>query len=141
MRPVQVQVIAFAPTVFYHCQHCELTFRQVGFGRDIQREQARTSLPKDLLQDFRDLSVWVHSLHERYGNRVRVRVVDAASIEGFFKSLRYGVRRYPAVVVDGRRGYDWDDLSALSEGIERSVAEAATAGSARKRAEGGGAEA
>jgi hypothetical protein len=29
-------------------------------------------------------------------------VVDAASIEGFYKSIKYGVRRYPAVIVDGR---------------------------------------
>jgi hypothetical protein len=114
MRPVQVQIIAFAPTVFYHCQHCELTFREAGFGDRFHREQAREALPEDLLQDYRDLSVWAHSLMQRHGSGVRVKVVDAASIEGFMKSLRHGIRRYPAVVVDGRSAHDWKDLETLT---------------------------
>jgi hypothetical protein len=122
MRPVQVQIIAFAPTVFYHCQHCELTFREAGFGDRFHREQAREALPEDLLQDYRDLSVWAHSLMQRHGSGVRVKVVDAASIEGFLKSLRHGIRRYPAVVVDGRSAHDWKDLESLTEAIDRSFA-------------------
>jgi hypothetical protein len=33
-------------------------------------------------------------------DRLVVKVIDAASIEGVFKSLRYNARRYPAVIVN-----------------------------------------
>jgi hypothetical protein len=118
MKPVDVQIITYAPTVFYHCQHCELTFGQMGFGDRIHREQARSALPEDLREDFAVLSDSVHELLERFGERLRVRVVDAASIEGFWKSLRFRAHKLPAVIVDGRRhdaGKHYEDLAALVE--------------------------
>ncbi len=102
-RPVTVQVIAYAPTVFRHCQHCELAFANIGVGQRIQQEEAATALPAELLQEFQQVSDWVHALLMRHGDRVKVSVVDAASLEGVWKSLRHGVRRYPAVVVDGQK--------------------------------------
>ncbi len=103
VRQVTVQVIAYAPTVFRHCQHCEVAFAGLGFAEKMHKAEAANALPDDLLQEFQQVSDWVHSLFERYGGRVRVSVVDAASIEGVWKSLRHGVRRYPAIVVDGEK--------------------------------------
>lgn len=100
-RPITVQVITYAPTVFRHCQHCEVAFAGVGFAEKMHRSEAVNALPDDLMQEFQQVSDWVHSLLQRHGDRVKVSVVDAASIEGVWKSLRHGVRRYPAVVVDG----------------------------------------
>jgi hypothetical protein len=115
MRPVSVQVIAYAPTTFRHCQHCEVAFEGLGLGERIHRAEARDALPDDLLTDFARVSDWVHRLLERHGPRVAVTVVDAASIEGFWKSLRHRARRYPAVVVDGRTV----DLDGAGEVIDR----------------------
>jgi hypothetical protein len=123
MQPVQVLVITYAPTVFYHCQHCEVTFQQMGVGDRIHRQHARESLPDDLREEFAELSDWIHSLIDRYGDRVHVRIVDAASIEGFWKSLRYGARRYPFVVVDGHHKYTGKDWRLLDQVIERSLEE------------------
>jgi hypothetical protein len=61
---------------------------------------------------------------ERFGRRVRLKVVDAASIEGVLKSLRYGIRRYPAVVVHGGDRFVGPDLHAALPTIERRVEEA-----------------
>jgi hypothetical protein len=102
---VDVQLITYAPTVFYHCQHCEIAFSEVGLGDRVHREQALAALPEDLRRDFEDLSAQVHEVVERFGNKVRVRVVDAASIEGVFKSLRFRAHNYPAMIVNGHR-YD-----------------------------------
>jgi hypothetical protein len=121
MRPVRVEVITYTPTFFYHCQHCELTFQQMGVGERIHREQAAESLPEELRHEFDALSLWAHGLIERYGQRIRLRVVDAASVEGFWKSLRYGVRRYPAVVVDGTEKHIGTDLESVWPAIERRV--------------------
>ncbi|HXG41025.1 MAG TPA: hypothetical protein VNJ28_08785 [Candidatus Limnocylindrales bacterium] len=101
-QPLSVQVIAYAPTVFTHCQHCEVTFAEVGLGERLRREAAASALPDDLALEFARLSDWVRRLVDRFGSRIHVKVVDAASIEGVLLSLRHGVWRYPAVIVGGR---------------------------------------
>ena len=133
MEPLLVQVITYAPTAYYHCQHCELTFKEMGFGDGVHREQARESLPEDLLDDFHHLADWIASLHERYGDRLRVKVIDATSLEGVWRSLRYGARRYPFIVIDGRHKHTGGDFSSLEPQIDRSLAEAGLA-----EAKGGG---
>jgi|SRR5579884_1061759 hypothetical protein len=102
MRPITVEVITYAPTVFFHCQHCELTFSEAGLGTKLHREQAASALPEDLDREFARLADWFSTLHRRYGPRIRLRVVDAASMEGVLRSLRHRVFRYPAVLVNGR---------------------------------------
>ena len=119
MRPVKVQLIAYAPTAFFHCQHCELTFQEMGIGERIRREEAAQALPDDLRRQYGEISAWLHDLVERFGDRLTVRLVDVASIEGFFKSLRYRARRYPAVVVQGPHTYVGTDLDEARKVIER----------------------
>ena len=125
MQPLSVQVITYAPTIFRHCQHCEVAFDGIGLGERIHRNEAADALPDDLATDFARVSDWVHGLLERHGPRVAVSVIDAASIEGFWKSLRHRARRYPAVVVDGRTvqvGAD-GDLTRAGELIDRTLDE------------------
>ncbi len=117
-KAVRVEIIAYAPTAFYHCQHCEVTFQEVGFGRGIRGEQLAHALPEDLLRDYQVLSEGVRALTDYYCGQVIVKVIDAASVEGFWKSLRYGVRRYPAVIVEGKgkcSGTDWATVRRLVE--------------------------
>lgn len=122
-RPVRVEIIALTPTVFYHCQHCELVWQHTGFSDAVRREEAKNSLPPDLREEFQRLSTWVHSLWMRYGRRIRVNVVDAASLEGWWKSFLYRVRRYPAIVVDRREIHVGSDFEAVEPVIERHVAQ------------------
>jgi hypothetical protein len=119
MKPVSVQVITYAPTTFYHCQHCEVVFKEIGIGERLRRREAAEALPEDLALEFQDVSDWVHRLLERHGGQVRIDVLDAASIRGFVTSLRHRVGRYPAVIVDGRRaaiGLPFDGLDAMIDG-------------------------
>jgi hypothetical protein len=116
-------VIAYAPVAFFHCQHCEVVWQQAGAGNSFHREQVSSSLPEDLRQEYQKLSEWVRKMLDTYGARVAFRVIDAASIEGWLKSLRYGIHEYPAVIVDHRQkivGCDFDRASALiRENVER----------------------
>jgi hypothetical protein len=96
----------------------------MGFGDRVHREQAKESLPDDLRDEFHHLADWIASLHDRYGDRLRVKVIDATSLEGVWRSLRYGARRYPFVVIDGRHKHTGTDFSALEPYINRSLAEA-----------------
>jgi glutaredoxin len=136
MEPVSVQVITYAPTVFRHCQHCEVAIAGIGLGERIHRAEAQNALPDDLLQDFQQVSDFVHSLLERHGPRVRVSVIDAASIEGVWKSLRHGVRRYPAVVVDGRDRLSGTAFEQIDRVIEARLREHARAAEKIERRSG-----
>ena len=133
MKPVAVQVIAYAPTIFYHCQHCEVVFQEMGIGERLRRREAAEALPPDLARDFQAVSDWVHALLARHGARVRVDVLDAASIKGVLTSLRHRVSRYPAVIVDGRRTSAGLDFSAADDEIDRKVAAATAQPSTRVR--------
>jgi hypothetical protein len=117
--PVRVEIVTYAPTVFTHCQQCEVTFREAGLGKHALREQAQDSLPPELLAEFQSVSDWVHGLVHRYGDEVRFRLVDAVSIEGVFKSFLHRARRYPSIVVDGET---FEDLAEAEVAIAAKVA-------------------
>ncbi len=93
----------------------------MGLGRKVHREQLEAGLPDDLAQEFHRLSDWSHTLPERFGQSVALRLVDVASLEGFFKSLIHRVGRYPAFVVDGKR-YMGSDFSRVDALIAESLA-------------------
>jgi hypothetical protein len=115
MGTVQVEILTYAPTEFYHCQHCELVWDSVGFGKNIRTEQRANALPADLQAEFTAIADWVASAHERYGDRLNFKVVDVASLEGFVKALRHRTRHFPAFVVDGSEriiGFDPQRLDA-----------------------------
>jgi hypothetical protein len=121
---VDVEVITYTPTVYYHCQHCELTFQEMGFGDRMHREQFKDSLPQDLREEFQDLSDWLHDLLHRHGDRIAIKLVDAASIEGVWKSLRYRLRRYPAVIVNRKEKRIGSDFESVERVIDSYVAAA-----------------
>jgi hypothetical protein len=122
VEPVRVDVIAYAPTAFFHCRHCEITFQQMGIGGRMRRMEAAESLPPDLQLEYLDLSEWIHELRDRHGHRVAVRVIDAASVLGVWTSLRHRVRSYPAVRVGGRGPWVRHDYRTLDPVIDRLVA-------------------
>ncbi len=115
MRPVTVEIIAYTPTEFFHCMHCEVVFREGGIGQKIHAEQRGASLPPALAEQYSEIGAWATELADRYGERVRFQIVDAVSLEGAFKSLRYRLGRLPAIVVDGRDRCDGRDLDRASE--------------------------
>ena len=124
MKPVSVQVITYAPTMFSHCQHCELTFREMGIGEQNRQREAAEALPDDLVREFQDVSDWVHALLQRHGSRVRVDLLDAASIRGVLATLRHRIRSYPAVVIDGHETLTGLGFDRVDEVVDRTVAEA-----------------
>ncbi len=103
-----------------------MTWQVAGLGQKVHREQLDTGLPDDLAVEFHALSRWAGALPERYGPQVVVRLVDAASIEGFFKSLFHRFNRYPAFIVHGRKyvGNDFSRVDAMIvDGLEAARAE------------------
>jgi len=121
--PLLVEIIAYAPTAFYHCTHCEVAWREMGMNNRIHEEQTQSSLPSDLEQDYQRVSDWVRQIFRRHCDQVEVKVIDAASVEGFFKTLRYRVRHYPAVIIDGKTRFSGNALEDASQAIARQLDE------------------
>ena len=97
----------------------------MGIRQQVQKEMAQTGLPEDLMREFHDLSQWAGTLPATFGSQVELRVIDAASIEGFFKSLVRRFRRFPAFSVGDRRyvGTDFEQVNALiAERLQRGKA-------------------
>ncbi len=118
----QVEILAYAPTEFYHCQHCEIVWGHLGLGDRLRAERRSSALPDDLQAEYAAISDWVQKAFDRYGDRLRVKVVDAASIEGVYKALRYRARRFPSFIIDGQErlvGFDRNRLdAALAQRLE-----------------------
>ncbi len=120
--PLLVEIIAYAPTAFYHCTHCEVAWREMGKSNRVHEEQLESSLPEDLQREYLAVSDWVKEMFRIHCDRLIVKVIDAASVEGMFKSLRYNARRYPAIIVNQRdRFIGKDALSRAADEISRMV--------------------
>lgn len=123
MKPLMVEVIAYAPTQYFHCLHCEVLFQEaeVKGAKKFHDDALETSMPPEMMQEYRNLSDWVLNAVERYGGRVVFKVIDAASMEGLLKSVRYGVRQYPAVVINGKEKQTGADFQKADSLIDRNL--------------------
>lgn len=120
---VLVEIIAYAPTAYYHCTHCEVAWREMGATNRIHQEQMESSLPPDLIRDYETVSNWVREMFRVHCDKILLKVIDAASVEGFYKSLKYKARRYPAVIVNQKALFLGSQmLSAASEEIAHRLA-------------------
>lgn len=126
-KPLIVEIIAYAPTAFYHCTHCEVAWREMGASNRVRKEQMESSLPEDLTREYEAVSDWVREVFRVHCDRILLKVIDAASIEGFYKSLKYNARRYPAVIVNGQSRFLGSQmLPSASEEIARQLADQTT---------------
>ena len=71
------------------------------------------------------LSDWLRALVERHCGRVEAQVVDVASLEGVWKALRYRVRRFPALVVDGKAYPIGNDFARADALVDQALTERA----------------
>jgi len=114
-EPLLIEIVTYAPTAFYHCTHCEVVWKETGFSEGVHEEQVKSALPPDLLQDYQAVSDWAHHLLKTHCDRVVIQVIDAASMQGLWKSVRHGLKRYPTVLVDGQRFTGADFTAAEAE--------------------------
>lgn len=121
MRPLMIEVIAYAPTQYYHCKHCEVVWKEAEIDgvKKFHDDAVQSSIPPELFLEYQHLSDWVIESVERYGGRVIFKIIDAASFEGLLKSVRYGVHKYPTIIIDGKERLTGTDFGAAGALISR----------------------
>ncbi len=102
MQPTLIEVIALLPEGWGICASCEMLMARANLDK-APHERALDEFPAEWQEDFRRLSALILDLAARYGDRILIRLWDPRSLQGLFKSIRYGVRRYPTFVVAGRK--------------------------------------
>ncbi len=73
--------------------------------------------PPEWREDFHRLSALILDLAARYGDRILIRIWDPRSLQGMFKAIRYGVRRYPTFIVEGQKKIAGWDAAAIEQAL------------------------
>jgi hypothetical protein len=117
--PIRLEVIAPTLQGMGACTACDLVMG----GAGVAAAPALEEYPQEWQADLQQLTDWIYGLADRYGDGIRIYVIDPQSPQGLLKSLRYRVRRYPTWVIDGReRVVGWDRPA-----LETTLAAAASA--------------
>ena len=90
---------------------------QVKVGQAPQ-ERGLEEYPPEWQEEFKHLSSTIISLSEQYPNEVQIRIWDPRSLQGMWKSIRYGIRRYPTFIVDGRSKFSGWDTAELVQHLQ-----------------------
>jgi len=83
-------------------------FRESGLERKVTRKD-REEYPSDWQEESLKLSEWICELSRLYRHRISVRLIDAKSPLGIYKSLLYRFRTYPTFIIEKKEVYSgWD---------------------------------
>ena len=116
MPVVRVDVISPWPEAWGLCVACEMVMDQADMGLS-PGERDTEDLPAEWRAEAERLSALLRDLAQRYGEHIAIRLWDPRSLQGTLKSIRHGVRRYPAFIVDGgRRIVGWN-IAALEQAL------------------------
>ena len=108
MKPILLEVVAKMMTSFDQCRRCKVFFDQTGLNRKVEQNEI-DEYPPDLREENRKLSDWMRELSRLYKHRLSIKLIDAPSLLGVYKSLRHRIRTYPTFIVEGKETYaGWD---------------------------------
>ena len=64
-------------------------------------------------EEYLFLSEWIKELSRKYGGNILIRITDAQSLQGFYKSIRFRAFRYPAFIINKKKKYAGKDKVQL----------------------------
>jgi hypothetical protein len=108
MKPISIEVISNLLITYSHCSRCEPIFNESGLGKKAKKEDIE-DYPSELKDELLKLSSLIGELRSLYKHRIRIRLIDAQSPIGIFKSLIYRFRNYPTFIIEKKEVYSgWD---------------------------------
>lgn len=111
-KPVQIDVFYPLPEGWGICTTCEAMMAQADMVQ-APHERGLEEYPPEWQEDFKRLSSLIFSLADSYQDRVQIKVWDPRSMQGMWKSIRHGVRRYPTFILNNHKkmtGWDKDQI-------------------------------
>ena len=120
MKPILVEVVTKMMRTFDHCSRCSIIFDEAGLKRD-RRQKEFDEYPEDLKQESVKLSEWIGELSRLYKHRLLIKLIDAQSLLGVYKSLRHRIRHYPAFIIEGKETFFGWDKERLEELLDNHI--------------------
>ena len=80
--------------------------------------------PEELKEDYLFLSNWIREMSKKYGPRIFIKVIDAQSLQGVYKSIRHWVHRYPTFIINKRKKYTGKDKVQLDSLLQEELTRA-----------------
>ncbi|MHB8909167.1 MAG: hypothetical protein ACYDAA_09865 [Syntrophales bacterium] len=114
MKPLTVEVVSNLITGFGHCARCELLMNEAGVN-DRTRQQDVADYPAELREELAKLGDWLNELCRLYRHRISIRLIDAKSPFGLYKSLLHRIRRYPTFIIEKKQVYSGWDRKRIEE--------------------------
>ena len=102
------------------CSTCEMILAQADLNQ-APAERRLDEYPPEYREDFQRLSTLVISLAELYKDNVKIRIWDPRSLQGFVRSIRYWVRRYPTFILDGHTKLTGWETHKLEQYLQAAV--------------------
>ncbi len=115
MNPVLLEIVFPVPALYGLCPSCEF-FADEADLPEPKNKQDLNEYPEELKREYLQLSDWIRELGEKYGHRLLIKVIDAQSLQGLYKSIRFAVRKYPVFIIDKEKKYSGknkEELDAL----------------------------
>jgi len=77
-----------------------------------------------LKEEYLFLSNWIRELAKKYGQQILIKVIDVQSLQGVYKSIRYGILRYPTFVINRKKKYTGKDKNQLDTLLQEQLGSA-----------------
>jgi len=123
MKPILLEIVTKVMTSFGQCRRCKILFDQAGFDHKLQQKEM-DEYPADLKEENTKLSDWIQELNGLYKHRLSIKLIDAPSPLGIYKSLRYRIRTYPTFIVEGKETYAGWDKGRLESLLDKYIKDA-----------------
>ncbi|MHB8772607.1 MAG: hypothetical protein ACYC7J_16560 [Syntrophales bacterium] len=121
MKPLTVEVVSNLITAFGVCSRCELVLNEAGAtGRSTCCEDM-ADYPADLKEELVRLNDWLAELCRLYRHRISIRLIDAKSPLGLYKSLLHRIRRYPTFIIEKKSVYSGWDRGRIEELLDTHI--------------------
>ncbi|HET6460487.1 MAG TPA: hypothetical protein VFG29_06835 [Syntrophales bacterium] len=118
MKTISVEVVSNFFTTYSHCTRCEAVFRESGLGKEANRGDIE-DYPAELKEEIIKISDRIDELKRLYKHRIQIRLTDAQSPRGIYKSLIHRLRRYPAFIIEKKDVYIGWDRERIDELIDK----------------------
>jgi hypothetical protein len=120
MKPLTVEVVSNLITAFGGCSRCELVMDEAGVNARA-RYQDMADYPAELQEELAKLGDWLSELCRLYRHRITIRLIDAKSPLGIYKSLLHRIRRYPTFIIEKKTVYSGWDRKKIEEMLDTHI--------------------
>jgi hypothetical protein len=118
MKTISIEVVSNFLTTYSHCTRCEVIFRESGLGPEANRGDIK-GYPAELKEEILKLSDRIGELKQLYKHRIHIRLTDAQSPRGIYKSFIHRLRQYPAFIIEKKDVYIGWDRDRIEELVDK----------------------